>query len=144
MLRQIEEDLGQSLKYQKLVQKSLSDRQDRQLLTKRENLLMRNCYFAQGSALFDLARYKEAVTAYSTVTNRFLDDPVVLEAFVQIARCYRQKNELKKSRGTLQLALEMLKRIPANAPFGQTTPYTREEWKDRLNWQEKLGELTSN
>lgn len=144
LMRQINKDLRQSLKFQQLVQKSLSDRQERQSLSKREDLLMRNCYFAQGSALFDLARYKEAITAFSTVTNRFLNDPVVLEAFVQIARCYRQSNELKKSRGILQQAFEMLKRMPAEAAFLKTTPYTREEWEERLKWQEKLGELTSN
>ena len=102
---------------------------------------MRNGYFAQGAALFDLARYDEAVVAYSTATNRFLSDPVVLEAFVQIARCYRHKNELKKSRGILEQASMILNRMPKNAAFTKTTPFTRDEWKERLNWQKQLGEL---
>jgi TolA-binding protein len=144
LMRQINKDLGECLKYHQLVQKSLSDRQDRQSLSAREILLMRNGYFAQGAALFDLGRYDDSVVAYSTATNRFLSDPVVLEAFVQIARCYRHKNELKKSRGVLEQATMILDRMPKNAAFTKTTPFTRAEWIDRLKWQKQLGELKSN
>ena len=55
--------------------------------------MLRNCYMLEGTVLFDLGRYKEAIEAFSNVASLYPDDPFVLETFVQIANCWRRLNE---------------------------------------------------
>jgi TolA-binding protein len=84
--------------------------------------------------LFDLGKYDEAIQAYSSATNRYQQRPEALEAFVQIASCYRQLNEPAKARGTLEQAKVVLRRIPADADFAKTTRYSRDEWSSLLDF----------
>ena len=48
--------------------------------------MLRNCYMLEGTVLFDLGRYKEAIEAYSNVSSLYPDEPFVLETFVQICQ----------------------------------------------------------
>jgi tetratricopeptide (TPR) repeat protein len=96
--------------------------------------MLRNCYFGKAGTLFDLARYEEAIKVYSTATYRFQNSPESLEAYVRIAACYRLLNRSKEARGTLEQAKIMLKRIENDTNFTLTTPYTRQQWDDLLNW----------
>lgn len=99
-----------------------------------ERSVLRNSYFARGDALFDLGRYEDAIKAYSAATNRFQHEPEALEAYVQIAACYRRLNRPVEARGTLEQARIVLSRIKEDADFLRTTRCTREEWGQRLNW----------
>ena len=99
-----------------------------------DHKLLRNCYFGKASTLFDLGRFEEAIKAYSAATNYFQNEPEALEAYVQIASCYRLLNRPKEARGTLEQAKVMLQRIAPNANFALTTPYTRQEWDELLTW----------
>ncbi len=99
-----------------------------------ERSILRNAYFARGDALFDLGRYEEAIKAYSAATNRFQHEPEALEAYVQIAACYRRLNRPAEARGTLEQARVVLNRIKPDADFLRTTRNTREEWGQLLTW----------
>jgi TolA-binding protein len=103
-----------------------------------EMTIMRNCYFGRADALFDLARYDEAVAAYSAATNRYQHDPESLEAYVQIASCYRRLNRLGEARGTLDQAKAVLQRIRADADFTSTTRLARQDWPSLLDWLRTL------
>ena len=76
--------------------------------------------------------------AYSTATNRYQHDPEALEAFAQIATCYRRLNKAREARGTIQQAKAVLERIDPNASFAEATIYSRREWKELLDWMGKL------
>ena len=86
-----------------------------------EMALLRNCYFGRADALFDLGRYDEATQAYSAATNRYQHEPESLEAYVQIASCYRRLNRPAEARGTLEQARVVLQRIRPDADFTRTT-----------------------
>lgn len=117
-----------------LVLEALAERQQSMLLTPAEQVLFRNTLFARGTGLVELERYPEAIKNFSTATNRYLQSPEVLEAYVQIANCYRRMNKPLDARGTLEQAKVILNRLAENAPFAETTNRSRQEWAQYLDW----------
>jgi tetratricopeptide (TPR) repeat protein len=91
--------------------------------------MLRNCYMLEGTVLFDLGRYKEAIEAYSNVASLYPDDPFVLETFVQIANCWRRLDQPNNARGAVQQAQIALESLPADADFTSTTALNRDEWR---------------
>jgi tetratricopeptide (TPR) repeat protein len=90
--------------------------------------MLRNCYMLEGSVLFDMGRFKEAIEAYSNVASLYPDNPFVLETFVQIANCWRRLGQDVKARGAIQQAQIVLQGLPSNVDFASTTALNREEW----------------
>jgi len=117
-----------------LVLDALSERQQSMPLAPAEQVLSRNSLFARGTALVELERYPEAIKNFSTATNRYLQSPEVLEAYVQIANCYRRMNKPLDARGTLEQAKVILNRLAEDAPFAETTNRSRQEWAQYLDW----------
>lgn len=103
-----------------------------------ELAILRNCYFSKADALFDLGRYEEAIAAYSAATNRYQQEPEALEAYVQIAHCYRQLNRHAEARGTIEQARVVLQRIRPDANFTRTTRLDRNQWTELLGWLRTL------
>jgi tetratricopeptide (TPR) repeat protein len=89
---------------------------------------LRNCYMLEGTVLFDLGRFKDAIEAFSNVASLYPDNPFVLETFVQIANCWRRLGQDVKARGAIQQAQIVLQGLPASADFASTTALNREEW----------------
>ncbi len=118
----------------------LRRREDNALLSEMEETILRNCYFARGDVLFDMQRYEDAIKAYSSARNRYHNRPESLEAFVQIANCYRRLNQMSEARGTLNQALVLLEReiIPIDANYTDTTRYGREQWITLLGWLKQI------
>jgi tetratricopeptide (TPR) repeat protein len=109
-------------------------RQEQQELSPVEQRVLRNCYFAEADALFDLQQYEDAIQAYASATNRYQHEPESLEAYLQIATCHRKLNRHSDSRRSLEQAKLVLNRIRQDADFLATTRYDRQEWSDLLNW----------
>jgi tetratricopeptide (TPR) repeat protein len=91
--------------------------------------MLRNCYMLEGTVLFDLGRYKEAIEAYSNVSSLYPDEPFVLETFVQISNCWRRLDRHDNARGAVKQAQIVLDRLPAESDFASTTVLNREEWR---------------
>ncbi len=136
--RQLQDRLKQALTGYERCEQFLSRRQQQSELTSLEQSILRNCYFARASALFDLGRYEEAIQAYSTATNRYQYAPESLEAYVQIATCYRRLNRNDKARGTLEQAKVVLSRIKPDADYLATTNYSQQDWAKLLDWLKTL------
>jgi len=132
--RQIEQDYTQSLGHYRHVQESLRRQQEAGPLQPLPRALLRNTYFAIGGLLFDLGDYEAAVRAYTAATNRYQDQPEVLEAYVRIAAAYRRLGKQREARSTLEQAKVVLGRIRHDAAFEKTGNYTRKQWNDRLEW----------
>jgi tetratricopeptide (TPR) repeat protein len=94
--------------------------------------MLRNCYMLEGTVLFDLEQYKEAIVAFSNVSSLYPDEPFVLETFVQIANCWRRLGLADKARGSIQQAQLALDRLPADADFTSSTAISRDEWRMML------------
>jgi tetratricopeptide (TPR) repeat protein len=100
--------------------------------------MRRNCYMLEGTILFDLGRYKDAIEAYSNVSSLYPDEPFVLETFVQIANCWRRLGRDDTARLTIKQAQLALERLPTESDFATATSFSRDEWKmlltDMSNW----------
>lgn len=93
---------------------------------------LRNAIFGRGTVLASLERYEPAVAAYLSAVHRYQDSPEVLDALLQIADCYRRMNRSIEARSTLLQARLVLQRLPQNAPFTETTNYSRDEWSQLI------------
>lgn len=133
-LKEVNQALEAAIAQYEDLQTALNARQEQTQLSAIEQATLRNSYFAVGAALFDMGRYEDSIRAYSIATNRYQHAPEVLEAFVQIATCYRRLNKPIEARGAVQQAKVVLNRIKPEAPFTQTTNYTRTDWVSLLDW----------
>jgi len=136
--RQIDEFLIKALSQYRQVQEALSSGREAGELLPPEKVMLRNCCFAVGDVLVALRRYKEAVEAYRTATNRYQNHPEVLEAYVRMASAYRRLDRPLEARSTLEQAKVMLARMKNDAQFQETTNYTRSQWSERLDWLSTL------
>ncbi|WP_158264826.1 tetratricopeptide repeat protein [Blastopirellula marina] len=96
--------------------------------------ILRNSYFAQGAAYYDLHQFPQAIEAYSTASNRYQNDPIALEAFSQIANCYRLMGQPIEAKGTLEQAKIVLDRLPENADYSETSYGSADEWRNFIDW----------
>jgi tetratricopeptide (TPR) repeat protein len=131
--RQLQGDLNSAvLEYTRLIERLSDDQESSRAAI--DLKILRNCYFNRADALFDLGRYEEAVQAYSAATNRYQHEPEALEAYVQIANCYRRLQRYSEARGTLEQARVVLERIRNDADFAKTTRFDRAQWVQLLEW----------
>lgn len=131
--RQLQNDLTSAVaEYTRLIEKLADDKESQRAVV--DLKILRNCYFNRADALFDLGRYEEAIQAYSAATNRYQHEPEALEAYVQIATCYRRLQRYAEARGTLEQARVVLERIKQDADFAATTRFDRQQWVQLLEW----------
>ena len=117
-----------ALRYYTRLQKRLLQKEEGTALVAMEVAMLRNCYFAIGAVLFKMERFDEAIEAFSDATTRFQNEPLVLEAFVQIANSHRRMGRHIEARGALAQARVVLKRLDPESGFTETTNYNFEEW----------------
>lgn len=117
------------------VQTQLNQRADTRELTLTERKLLRNCYFLSADCLFDQEKYEEAIQAYADAAGRYQTEPAAIEAFAQIAACYRKLKRPSDEHTAIGQAQAMLGRLPENADFSATTRANRGEWNDYLTWR---------
>ncbi|GIW99479.1 MAG: hypothetical protein KatS3mg111_2812 [Pirellulaceae bacterium] len=100
--------------------------------------LLCSAYFGVADALFDQARWEEAIDAYQNITARFLNEPESLEALVQIAACYDRLGRAREAKHVLATAKQVLARIPntMNERFAQVTRGSRNDWERLINEME--------
>ena len=110
----------------------LNRQQDLSQLSPIDMAVLRNCYFLAADTLFALERFDEAITAYSSATNRYQMEPASLDAYLQIAACYRRLGNGKKARGSLEQAKVVLAKMPVDLPYEKTSRFTRQQWERHL------------
>lgn len=113
---------------------SVHMRGDSDAISRVEQAMIRNSFFAKAGCLYDLERWEDAVKVYSTATSRWQYEPEALEAYVQLAACYRRLGRAEEATSTLEQAKVALERIPADQPFQKTTRFSRDQWRETLDW----------
>jgi tetratricopeptide (TPR) repeat protein len=113
----------------------LEEIRETQPLDEVQERLLRNTYFLRGHLHYRLGQYEAAIQMYRTVSNLVIQQPEVLEAYVQIASCYRRLNRDEEAvRVVNQAKIILRERIPANANFEATTRFPRDRWVLMLDW----------
>jgi tetratricopeptide (TPR) repeat protein len=120
------------------LQTRLLEKQRQNELSAVEQALLRNTYFVYADTLFYLNDYEQAIKAYLAASNRYQHDPESLEAFAQMANCYRHLKAPAEARGTLLQAKAVLGRMKVDMDFEKTTPNSRTEWQQLLSWLSQL------
>lgn len=134
LTREMQAKLTAAFKEYTLLIEKLSAERDGTGTSDVERAILRNSYFARADVLFDQGKLDEALAAYSAATSRYQHEPEALEAYVQIAACYRRQGKMAEARGTLEQARVVLSRMKPEANFTKTTPYSRDEWTRLLTW----------
>lgn len=100
-----------------------------------EEALLRNSYFTRGNLYYQLNQFDEAISMYRMASNMVIQQPEVLEAYVQISSCYRKLNKQEEATRVINQAKILLRdRIPVDADFEATTRFTRDRWVMLLDW----------
>ena len=126
--------LDEALEGYRSLQTDLLARQRNRELSEQEERFLRNCYFSIGLCWYEMGNYLEAKDAYSTAANRYQHQPEVLEAYVQIANCYRRMGQAEAARSMLKTARIVLKQVPAEAFASPATSLTQQAWDEWLHW----------
>jgi len=131
--RKVKSLLSSALKNYEALRTLLNRRADERELSEANRIILRNCYFSIGAVLYDLHEYEKAIIAYSDASTRYQNEPVVLEAFVQIASCHRRLGRRIEARGALEQAKVVLQQLPEDLEFRATTNYSRDQWISLLD-----------
>ena len=132
--REIQSELTAAIGHYDLVISKLSGEHEGASLSGFEQAVLRNSYFAKADSLFDLQRWDEAIKAYSAATSRYQNEPIALEAYVQLAACHRRLSRKAEAAGTLEQAKIVLSRLPDDADFRATTRNSKAEWRTWIDW----------
>jgi tetratricopeptide (TPR) repeat protein len=117
------------------LEERLQELREREPLNSVQERLLRNSYFVRGQLYYRLGQFESSIQMYRTVSNMVIQEPEVLEAYVQIASCYRRLNRNDEATRVVNQAKIILRdRIPATADFEATTRFPRERWVLMLDW----------
>lgn len=118
-----------------LLEQHLNQIREERPLDPNEEALLRNTYFSRGNLYFQLNRFDDAILMYRMASNMVIQEPEVLEAYVQIASCYRKLNRHDEASRVINQAKIILRdRIPVDADFEATTRFARDRWVTLLDW----------
>jgi TolA-binding protein len=95
---------------------------------------MRSTLMAIGDCLYKAGRYSDAVGTYTMVAERYSDRPEALDAYVQIANCYRATGRTTDARSVLRQARSHVNKIPDKSFQQQATNLTKSQWDEWLQW----------
>jgi hypothetical protein len=119
--------------FRKLRQELLNESNNR-VSNLNSNDMLRNSYFGEADIFFYEDDFEDARIAYEEASSRFMNEPESLEARKQIALCYKKLGKIQDCRRTLEMALDLLRRIPKEKDprFKMVTPYDRAGWDTYL------------
>jgi TolA-binding protein len=131
--KQMQQNLIAAIERYQQLQALLGHRAEQSELNKADKAILRNSRFALAASLFDLGRYEEAARTYSNIASGYRNEPEALDAFVQLAACYRRLNQPAEVQGALSQAKSALERMNKDADFKLTTNHSRLEWGQLLD-----------
>jgi tetratricopeptide (TPR) repeat protein len=137
--RDVQKSLEAALEHYNELQSQLNRLQESSPLSTLNATMLRNCYFAIGSILFELGQNDRALEAYRAAANAYQNVPEAMNAYFQMAACHRRRNHREEARVTLEQARVVLSRITADdAAFVAATSHTRQEWEKLLAWMARM------
>jgi len=106
-----------------------------------ESEYLKLAYVYQADNLYDLGDYPAAVRAYETVVDRYEKSPIALAAYVQIINAYNRLGQWGKVKAVLERMKWLLEQLPASAFAGPGRAFSREDWREWIDWNFRSGLL---
>lgn len=123
------EFLSSAIEHFSYVQRELTLKSAGRALDPLEKALLRNCYLLRGDVLFSMREYEQALDVFRNASSVYQNDPISLNAYLQIAWCHRRLGELQEARGAVEQAKMVLERLPEDADFAAATGMPRQQWR---------------
>jgi tetratricopeptide (TPR) repeat protein len=125
--------LKQAIDHFSFVQRELTLKSSGDALDPLEQAILRNCYLLRGDVLFSMREYDQALDVFRNASSLYQNDPIALNAYLQIAWCHRRLDQLQEARGAIEQAKMVLARLPQEASFSAATGMDRQQWTRVLN-----------
>lgn len=118
------------------LRQQLNDLDQRDELGSWERSMLQNCFLSEADMAYEMGQLTEAADAYQNVSQRFMNEPVAIEALLRQRQCFVELGRASDAARVLQQTSRMLQRLPPEADqrLVETTRYDRENWTALLEW----------
>ncbi len=133
---QAENELQLALEGYTNLKDRLLQRDEELALSENSQTLLRNCFMGEADTLKKMGRLEDAATAYRTISLRYMNQPLALEAILGQARCVRELGRNREADLLIRQAKVVLEQIPAefDDQFVKSTRHDRKGWEKLINW----------
>jgi tetratricopeptide (TPR) repeat protein len=131
---EIQRHLSEAQDQLDLVIESLQAKETAGMLDPLGQRMVRDAYFERAHNLYAMEKYEKAVEAYTSAANRYVEDPNVVLAYIQMANCYDRLGKPIDARGVAIQAMLIYKNLSEKAFTTDKTLMNRDEWRTWLEW----------
>jgi tetratricopeptide (TPR) repeat protein len=113
---------------------SLQSKETAGLLDLLGQRMLHDAYFERAHNLSAMEKFEKAIEAYTSAANRYVEDPNVVIAYIQMANCYDRLGKPIDARGVAIQAMLIHKNLAEKAFTPDKTLMNRDEWRSWLEW----------
>jgi tetratricopeptide (TPR) repeat protein len=125
-------DRGLALEHIQTAQSLLSRRRDTRELSASETVMLRNAMFGAGKIMISLEQYEKAIAVFNMAATRY-NEPVSLDALLQIALAYRNLNRPNEAMSALNRAEMLLQQFEESGTIPKEN-----DWKAKIQVQKTI------
>jgi tetratricopeptide (TPR) repeat protein len=131
---EIQRQLGEAQDQLEMLIETLQSKETAGLLDPLGQRMLRDAYFERADNLYAMDKFEKAIEAYTSAANRYIEDPNVVLAYIQMANCYDRLGKPIDARGVAIQAMLIHKNLPEKAFTPDKTLMNRDEWRTWLEW----------
>jgi tetratricopeptide (TPR) repeat protein len=131
---EIQRQLGEAQDQLEILIENLQSKETAGLLDLLGQRMLRDAYFERAHNLYAMDKFEKAIEAYTSAANRYVEDPNVVLAYIQMANCYDRLGKPIDARGVAIQAMLIHKNLPEKAFAPDKTLMNRDEWRTWLEW----------
>jgi tetratricopeptide (TPR) repeat protein len=131
---EIQRQLSGAQEQLEILIESLQSKETAGLLDLLGQRMLRDAYFERAHNLYAMDKFERAIEAYTSAANRYVEDPNVVLAYIQMANCYDRLGKPIDARGVAIQAMLIHKNLSEKAFTQDKTLMNRDEWRTWLEW----------
>ncbi|HET6325130.1 MAG TPA: tetratricopeptide repeat protein [Planctomycetaceae bacterium] len=131
---EIQRQLNEAQDQLEIVIESLQSKETAGLLDLLGQRMLRDAYFERAHNLYAMNKFEKAIEAYTSAANRYVEDPNVVLAYIQMANCYDRLGKPIDARGVAIQAMLIHKNLSEKSFTQDKTLMNRDEWRTWLEW----------
>ncbi len=131
---EIRRQLNEAQNQLEILIESLQAKESAGLLDLLGQRMLRDAYFERAHNLYAMDKFERAIEAYTSAANRYVEDPNVVLAYIQMANCYDRLGKPLDARGVAIQAMLIHKNLSEKIFTQDKTLMNRDEWRTWLEW----------